>query len=71
MYYVSPLHRLKPSAGDDYAFRLSSLLPSGGKLTVRILSEDEPRFGKNHEFMNPVTDTITYLPAKEGFPRMF
>ena len=71
MYDVSPLHHLKPSAGDGYAFRLSSLLPSGGKLMVRMLSEDEPRFGKNHEFMNPVTDTTTYLPAKEELPRMF
>ena len=71
MYDASPLHHLKPSAGDGYAFHLPSLLPSGGKLTVRMLSEDEPRFGKNHEFMNPVTDTITYLPAKEELPRMF
>ena len=65
MYDVSPLHHLKPSAGDGYAFQPSSLLPYGGKLMVRMLSEDEPRFGKNHEFMNPVTDTTTYLPAKE------
>ena len=71
VYDISLLHHLKPSARDDYASQLSSLLPSGGKLMVCVFSEDEPRFGKNYEFMNPVTDTITYLLAKEELLRIF
>ena len=52
-------------------FNLSSLLHPGGKLMVCVFCDDEARFGKTNEFMNPVTGTITSLLWKEELVKMF
>ena len=71
IYDISLLHHLKPHQRDDYAFQLASLLDSGGKLMVCVFSDDEERFGKTNEFMNPVTGTITSLLSKEEIVSTF
>lgn len=38
---------------------------------VCVFSEDEERFGKTNEFMNPVTGTITSLLSKEEIVSTF
>lgn len=71
IYDISLLHHLEPRKREEYAFQLSSLLHPGGKLMVCVFCDDEARFGKTNEFMNPVAGTITSLLWKEELVNMF
>ncbi len=71
IYDISLLHHLQPRKRDEYALQLASLLRAGGKLMVCVFCDDEERFGRTNEFMNPVTGTITSLLWKEELVSMF
>ncbi len=71
IYDISLLHHLKPHRRDAYAAQLASLLNAGGKFMLCVFSDDEERFGRTNEFLNPVTGTITSLLSKEEILNTF
>jgi hypothetical protein len=68
---ISLLHHIKPEDRKKYAESLFDVTKNGSKILISCFSEGDIIFEGQKEFINPDTDTVTYVLSKNDIIEMF
>jgi len=68
---ISLLHHIKPEDREKYAQSLARVAKRGAKVLISCFSERDPVFAGQKIFLNPDSDTVTYVLSNEDIITTF